>query len=288
MWVGAKADGAAPMAGLYMVRMKVEPTPLEVALRQRDAGQLEDAIATLMAAASTALGDAELALTLGKLLAETDQLERAEPWFKHALKLTPEDLFVRMGYGTFLAQRGRHADARATLSSVLDELVEAMTVAEAGEDIDTLAALEDLVAATSVNLARSELMGGDIAMARSLVEPWLANPRHWTFAHNVLADLIETQELDAMALAKEGLVSGEVSPYMVCYLLERALDEENPDLVELDRIVGRADTIFAFDWRHAAPEIEHALAAVRQRFGRAVMRGQVEPGALPHLDPKAG
>ena len=267
--------------------MEAEPSPLEIALRQRDAGQIDDAIATLMAAASSALGDAELALTLAKMLAETDQLDRAEPWFKHALKLAPTDLFVRMGHGTFLAQRGRHTEARAALASVLDELVEAMTAAEASEDIDTLEALEDLVAATAVNLARSEMLGGDVTTARALVQPWLANARHWTFAHNVLADLIEQEGLDAMTLAQEGLVSGEVSPYMICYLLERILDEEPADLVELDRIIGQADIVFAFDWRHAAPELEAALAAVRQRYGHAVMRGLVAPGTLRHLDASA-
>ncbi|HRE88553.1 MAG TPA: hypothetical protein PK095_05370 [Myxococcota bacterium] len=268
--------------------MEPESTPLELALRQRDAGNIEDAIATLMAAASGSLGDAELALTLGKMLAETDQVERAEPWFKHALKLAPNDLFVRMGHGTFLAQVGRHTEARQVLTEVLDELIETMTVAEASEDVETLAALEDLVAATSVNLARSEMLEGDVAMARSLVQPWLANARHWTFAHNVLADLIEREDLDALALAKEGLASGEVSPYMVCFVIERLLDEELTDLVELDRVIGRADAIFSFDWRHSAPELEAALAEARKRYGHAVMRGQLSPGSLPHIAAQVG
>jgi tetratricopeptide (TPR) repeat protein len=265
-----------------------QTSPLDVALRQREAGQIELAIETLFAAAATSLGDAELALALAKMLAETAQYERAEPWFRHALKLSPRDLFVRMGHGTFLGQVGRHQQARDTLAEVLDELLESLDIAEMTEDRDTLAALENLIGATSVNLSRSALENGEPALARELTAPWLAHPDHWTYAHDVLADVIEREGLDPHEIAETGLTTGRISPYMVCFLIERALDVVPPDLATIDRIIGRANTIFAparpaFDWQHAAPELESALATARKRYGHGVMRGQWRPDELPHL-----
>jgi len=273
--------------------MVVDTSPLDLALSQREAGHIDLAIETLFAAAGTSLGDAELALTLAKMLAETAQYDRAEPWFRHALKLAPRDLFVRMGYGTFLGQIGRHSEAQATLGAVLDELLESLDIAEVTEDRDTLIALENLIGATSVNLARSALEAGQTPLARELSAPWLAHPDHWTYAHDVLADLIERESLDPRAIAEEGLASGRISPYMVCFLIERALDEDPPDLATIDHIIDRANTIFGvsrthtddhlFDWQHAAPELETALASARKRYGHGVMRGHWRPGEFPHL-----
>jgi len=70
---------------------------------------------------------------------------------------------------------------------------------------------------------------------------------------------------------------------MACYLLEQAVESEPCDFATLDRLIGRADEIFAFDWRHAAPEIEAVLVQARRAFGRAVMRGALVAASHPHL-----
>ena len=257
-------------------------TPIGQAVAQREAGDIHGAIATLIAAAADSLADAPLAVTLAQMLAETDQVQRAERWFHHALKLAPDDLHVRMGYGTFLGQTGRVAEAREVLGPVREEVRDLL--ASAGpKQKRKLEGIQGFIACTEINLARAAFESGDSAAARALVSPWLADAEYWSGAHNVLAEVLERDGLDPTLLAEEGLASGQVSPYMVCHLLEVAVDTEPCDLPALDRLIARADACFAFDWKCAEPELDAVFARARQLFAHAVMRGVVEPATCPHL-----
>lgn len=259
-----------------------EGSALPTALDQRESGAIEAAIETLLGAAGQSLADANVALTLAKMLAEAGHVHRAAPWFRHALKLAPDDVLVRAGYGAFLGQTGRVAEARAVLGGARAEL-KAQLAAAGPDGQESLEWLVGFVASTEVNLARAALETGDTAFARQLVAPWLASAEHWPFAHGVFAEIVERDALDPKALAEAGLGSGCVSPYMVCYLLEQLVDAEPVDFTTLERTLARADECLTFDWQHAAPEIEGVLSQSRALFGHAVMRGGVDAALCPAL-----
>jgi len=257
-------------------------SPIGRALTQRESGDLEGAIETLMAAIGDTLADAQVAVTLAKMLDESGRGEMAVRWFRHAMKIAPDDAIVRMSYGTFLASQGHFDEAHELLEGARRDAHALLAVMATGL-VDPDPALEGFLGVTETNLARAAFERGDSARARALVAPWLAREEHWGNAHGVLSDVLERDDLDPRALAEDGLATGEVSPYMACYLLEQAVEREPCDFATLDRVIGRADEIFAFDWRHAAPEIEAVLVQARQAFGRAVMRGALVAAAHPHL-----
>ncbi len=277
-------DPHSPAAQAYAQRKADERAREAVrhALRKRTEGNLEGTIKTLVKAAGKALDNARLACTLAKMLSEAGKDEAAERWFLHAMKVAPDDLDVRMGYGTFLGLSGRTAEARTLLAAVHEE-VRALLAAADPLDRDRLADLEDFAVAAQINLAHAAFEAGESALARELATPWLSHPEHGSWAHSVLADIVERDRLDPTQLAKEGLATGQVSPHMVCHLLERAVEAEPCDFVALDSIIGRADACFAFDWKHAEPELVAVLAQARQRFLRGVMLRVVEASACPHL-----
>lgn len=277
-------DPDSPASRAYARRRADERAhkPIRRALRQRRAGNLEGAIATLVEAAGKALDSPDLACTLAKMLSETGKTEAAERWFLHAMKLAPDEWVVRMGYGTFLGESGRIAEARALLAGVHDE-VGALLAAARPEEKDQLAGLQDFAVCTQINLARAAFETGDSAVARELAAPWLSHPEHGSGAHGVLADIVERDGLDPKQLAEEGLAAGQVSPLMVCHLLELAVAAEPCDFVALDGVLARADACFAFDWKQAEPELVAVLAQARQRFLRGVMLQVVEAATCPHL-----
>jgi|GEM_PF-1958304 len=280
-----------------MTSFLCEPgSPIDVALEQRAAGNIDGAIETLLAAASDSLANAEVAVTLGKMLAERGEEDRAEHWLRHAFKLAPDDVIVRLGLGAFLGQTGRIADAMSLLAGVRAD-ARGMLVDRLA-DPDELEALTGFIASTELNLAQAALESGDSVMARELAGPWLSDSDWWGAAHAVYAQVLERDGLDPEELAQECLATGQVSPYMVCYLLERLLDVADPlsdpiavsswetcDFLTLDAIVGRADECFDFDWRQAEPELVGVMAHARQTFLQAVMRGRIAPADYPHLAP---
>jgi tetratricopeptide (TPR) repeat protein len=249
-------------------------SPLDQALTLRESGDIEGAIALLYSAVSEALTDRGLVITLAKMLAETDQLDKAEHWFRHAHKIAPGDLDVAGAYGTFLAQTGRLAEARLALESARHR---ARTLTESEPEA------RGLLCAIELNLGRVCLELRDFEAARELVRPWLADEQGWDHAHDVFVDLAMELDLDPVALDEERLASGHISPLMVCHRLEDLLEATPPDLLDLERVVARADALFDFDWRHAAPELEEVLARGRQAAVHALMRGTLTPELIPHL-----
>lgn len=255
---------------------------MEAALDRREAGDLDGAIELLMTAASGDLAHHELAITLAKLLDESGQSARAEPWFRHALKLAPDDLDVITNYGTFLASRGKIAEGLPYLARGR-ELGRTMMASFSEGELDAIPDLRAFVAGAELNLARAYLELGEPEKSRPLIEPWLTDPERWPIAHDLLADLIEDVGADPDAVAREGLMSGHASPMMVDHLIESHLEHDPPDFAAIEQTLTEANTTLPFDWMGAAPEIEETLAQLRQRFARAVMRGLIEADTYPHL-----
>jgi len=247
---------------------------LDQALTMREAGDIDSAITLLFKAVGESLTDRGLVITLAKMLSETGQFDRAEHWFRHALKVAPDDLDVQFGYGTFLAETGRVQEARAHLGG-------AQTRARALLD-DGLGDRR-LVIAIELNLARAHFELDDHATARALIAPWLADEDGWGGAHDLFVDLAEKLGVDPIEADEEGLVSGQISPFMVCHRLEQFLEVEPPDLLGFERVVARADAIFDFDWRRCAGQIEDILARGRKAAVHAIMRGAIDADLVPHL-----
>jgi hypothetical protein len=261
------------------------PTRVERALDLRESGDLRGAVAVLYeAAAEGGLDELEVVLTLAKMLAESNELEQAERWFGRACALAPEDLAVQLAHGTFLGQTGRLEASRARLADVGKAAREQLEAAMSDGQQELLGQILSFLGATEVNLARACLEAGDHAAAAELVRPWLADPEHWPWAHGVFEDLAEAEGLDPLAEARRGLLEGYVAPPMVVALVAASLAEDVPDIVGIDGILGRADAIFAFDWRHADPAFSETLGEARRAYGRAVMRGALPPGSCRHLD----
>ncbi len=247
--------------------------PLDHALALRASGDIEGAITFLFKAVGDSLADRGLVITLAKMLSETGNLERAEHWFRHAIKIAPDDLDVQFGYGTFLAQSGRLPEARAQLES-------AQALARAcDEPVD----VRGLILAIDLNLARVCLELADFSVVRVIVTPWLTDVHGWGAAHDVFVDLVVKLGLDPTDVDEEGLASGHISPFMVCHRLEQYLESEPLDLLGFERVVARADTIFDFDWRRSADEIEAVVAQGRKAAVHAIMRGSLEADLVPHL-----
>lgn len=257
-------------------------SPIERALDQRNAGDLQGAIATMRVAVQGALHDLHLAVTLAQLLAEDDQLEPAERWFRHALELAPDHAQPCLGYGTFLGQCGRLDEARRFLAR-------ARELARARLDALDLYPTDDLghpwshLGHAECGLARAALESGDHPLARQLLRPWLVDAELWGYAHDIFADIIELDDLDPTTIAQEGLASGDISPFMVCHLLERALCTPPIDFPAVDQLIARANELLHFEWRECAPEIVEVLTSARRLFAHAVMRGEVDPAACPTI-----
>jgi tetratricopeptide (TPR) repeat protein len=205
-------------------------SPLDHALTLRESGDIEGAITLLFKAVAESLTDRGLVITLAKMLSESGKFERAEHWFRHALKIAPDDLDVQLGYGTFLAETGRFAEARVRLES-------AQRRAQAIAPADDAYGLRELLVVIECNLARVCLELGDFATTRALVTPWLTDEEGWGQAHDVFVDLAATLGLDPIELDEEGLASGHVSPFMVCHRLEQCLEVEPLDLLGFERVV---------------------------------------------------
>ena len=267
-----------------MTAYEVDPDPAVTrALEQRAAGDLEGAIATLMAAVEASLADVQVVITLAQMLAETGQMGRSERWLRHALKLAPDNMQVRLGFGTFLGQTGRPAEAREILAGVRDEAMSDF-VDEVVAGREPSRNLRSFLACAELNLASAAIeTGGDAAFVRDLVKSWLSDRDHWGHAQSVLANLVEREGLDPTRVAEEGVARAEFSPLMLCHLLEVARWEKPGDFAELERLVEEADALFRFDWKRAAPELVAVVGAIRRTFVEAVMYGRIDQANHPAL-----
>jgi len=262
-------------------------TPSDAALQQalalRDAGDLMAAIDTLRAAASLDLADAELTLNLAKMLAESGQFNKAEPWFRHALKLAPDDLDLRLAYGTFLGQTGQAAVARDYLLGVMQDLEAALDQASMLGDRDAILEVNRFLGAASVNIGRTALECGDAAMAISFARGWLDDPECGEAARALIADAIDSDELDPQRIAELSLDGGRVTPAVVTLLIDTALGHEPPDLAAVERAVAAADEALDGDWQHSDEALTRVLGVARALLGRSVMRGGLDPNDFPAL-----
>jgi len=141
-------------------------SPIGRALTQRESGDLEGAIETLMAAIGDTLADAQVAVTLAKMLDESGRGEMAVRWFRHAMKIAPDDAIVRMSYGTFLASQGHFDEAHELLEGARRDAHALLAVMATGL-VDPDPALEGFLGVTETNLARAAFERGDSARARS-------------------------------------------------------------------------------------------------------------------------
>ena len=256
---------------------------LRRALRHREGGDLPAAIEILRAAVSADLGEPALAINLAKMLAESGQIERAEPWFRHALKLAPGDLDLRLSYGTFLGQSGNPEAAREHLQGVINDLEGALEHASLFGDRAAMLEIHRFLGAASVNLGRAALECGDPATAIAFSRDWVRDDEHGLAAKELMADALDADNLDPAHLAELSLDEGRVTPAIVTVLIDAALDKEPPDLAAVERAVALADDSLPVDWPHAHEPLERALGAARALLGRAIMRGEHDARDFPTL-----
>jgi len=251
---------------------------LRTALLLRQQGDVEAAIATVRRALSDDLNDLPLVITLAKLLSEDGQLDKAERWFKRALDLDPDDIEVRVGHATYIGQTGDLEECRTAFSQICKDLADELKVPGTLDDEERLDAIGSALAVAGVNLANCALEAGNYEGAVRFASSWLTTEEHWEAAHDIVAGAVEEGELDAEAIATSGLASGEISPLMMLYLFEQAL--EGPDLARALALLERGNGLYSFDWQNAAPELVEVLAAADVAFRRAMMRQELDEDGL--------
>jgi hypothetical protein len=248
----------------------------------RTLGDLDGALAILSGAAAQSFAHPQVAFSLAQMLAEVGLVDRADPWFRHALKLAPESWPMRQAYGWFLFQRGQVESACAVFETLRLAILRATAegpYAELSERLER----DHALGLASVSLACTCFDLGDTCRALELVSPWLAREDHWASAHRVFAAVATHDHLDLSRAAEAGLISGEVSPLMVCHLLEQAARAVPPRLPTLERVVTRANEHLRFEWQTASPELEQALVVARQALARAAMCGEARVADYPNL-----
>lgn len=260
--------------------MATSDEALERALALRRNGELAAAIETLRAAVAEDLSEPLLALNLAKMLAEAGQLDRAEPWFRHALKLTPDDLDLRLAYGTYLGQCGRIEAAKEHLTAVMHDLDAAADHAAMLGDHAAVLEVRRFLGATAVNLGRAALESGDPALALSFARAWLDDEEHGDAARELIVDALDSDALDPQRLAELSIEDGRVTPAVVALLVDAALGREPPDWEAIERTLALADDVLPAGWRHSDEALERVLTAARARFGHALMRARDGHGAL--------
>jgi len=227
---------------------------LREALLQRAKGDLNGAIEALRVAASRDLGDARLAMNLAEMLADSGQADRAEACFHRALELTPDDLELRLAYGTFLGQTGHVQASRAYLTLLMEDLEAALDQASQVGDSAAIDEVQRFLGTASVSLGRAALACGDATMAVAFARAWLKDPEHGAAARALVGDAL----VDVLA-------------------------EESPDLALVERTVALAMADLPSGWQDQPPALSRALGEARAHLGRAVMRGRRDPGDFPAL-----
>lgn len=251
-------------------------SPLDRALTRREEGDLDGAIAILRAAIADDLNDLGLITTLAKMLAESDQLDKAQQWYRRALAMAPDDPDVNFGYGTFLGQSGRFAEAKDHLVRAERVLVELL------KDPRNDWAF-GLMGAVATNHARVRCELGEFDAARAILRPWFRFEDSWPGAFDVLDLMIDKAGLDPDTVLDEGLVSGLIAPPMIEYRLGELFAKQPVDLAAIDRLIARADELFEFDWTSATDSLPALLADLRIAAQRAMMKGELPADLLAHV-----
>jgi hypothetical protein len=249
---------------------------IDRALTLRLEGRIDLAIETLREAVSHALADPELVILLAKMVAESGDLERAEGWFAHALKLAPTSHDVRLGYAVWRLESGDIPAGK--------ELLEALHVDVLKRERSGLNP-KGFRAAVELNLATACVETDDLSRAVALARPWLTDEDGWGQAHNVMVDATERLGLEPRLVTEVGFMTGLFSPYMCVERLERLLDgpPHEVDFSKIEETIILSDANFAFDWRRCDEVVVAVLANARQAAARAMMRGWLEAGACPSL-----
>ncbi len=263
--------------------MSASDEALRLALAQRAGGDLGGAIDILWRAVSADLSDATLATNLAKMLTESGQIERAEPWFRHALKLSPDDLDLRLAYGTFLGQRGDTDAARVCLTALMKDLERLLDDATALGDTDAILEIRRFLGVASINLGRAALDSGDAATAIDFARPWLDDAEYHEAAQALIADALDSDALDPHRLAELSLASGRVTPAVVTLLIDTALARVPPDLASIERALAAAQRSLPDGWWRGEEALVRVLGMARAELGRAVMRGGLDPRDFPAL-----
>lgn len=251
-------------------------SPLDRALTRREEGDIDGAIAILRSAIANDLNDLGLITTLAKMLAESDQLDKAQQWYRRALAMAPDDPDVNFGYGTFLGQSGRFAEAKDHFVRAERVLLEIMT-----NDRDDWAF--GLMGAVATNHARVCCELGELDAARAILRPWFRFEDSWPGAFDVLDLLIDKAGLDPDTVLDEGLVSGLIAPPMIEYRLGELFAKQPVDLVAIDQLIARADQLFDFDWTSATDTLPGLLADLRITAQRAMMKGELAADTIAHV-----
>ncbi len=251
---------------------------LRIALALRAQGDFAGAIELVRGAVADDLNDLTLIVMLAKLLAEHGQLDRAERWFKRALELDPEDLDVRVGHATYLGQCGRLDDAREAFSSICQDLAAELKVPGTLDDEERVDQIASALAVSGVNLANCALLACNFEGAVRFASSWLTHPDHWEAAHDIVANAVERGELEARGVAERGLEAGEISPLMLLFLIDDALEAHR--LGRALDLLERGNELFTFDWQKSAAELEETLATGDVAFRRAIMRGDIDADTL--------
>ncbi len=91
-------------------------------------GHREEALATLRRAHAKRVNDLTLCRALAELLEHDGRPERAEVYYRHALRLAPTDIDLRLAHAEFLSRRGQ-VEAAANAAEAALELVHTVMVA---------------------------------------------------------------------------------------------------------------------------------------------------------------
>lgn len=263
----------------------------------REKGDLASAIALLTPCATLTPDGATVALTLGKLYAESGELTRAGRWLERAVAIAPDSLDARLALATWRGQTGDLLAARTELHAILEAVDEECTAFSArvarGEkipavDCDRIPLLGEINERAALNLAAVFLELGGTDAARGWTVHYLTSPTGWEQANDLLAMIVEQAGLDPLAVAREELARGHVSPVMLDFLLNAMMGEQPVDLAVIDATVATAAAAFAdddedFEWWAADEELAATLERLHELARAAMLRGRVAADTIGWL-----
>jgi tetratricopeptide (TPR) repeat protein len=266
-----------------------------IALRRE--GRLGSAIALLAPHVTLSPGGATVALTLGKLYAESGEMTRAGRWLTRAVEIAPDSLDARLALATWRAQTGDLSRASLELHGVVEdvcaEMVDLQDRAERDETIpmaslERLPVLDELLHRAALNLSAVLLETGDLEGARLWPPLLLTHPDFWEHANALMAMIVERSGQDPLVVAREELAEGRTSPPMLEFLLSAMLQAQPVDLAAMDAALGQAAAAFAeadaaFAWWDADKELAATLERLHDLAREAMLRGRVDPSAVGWL-----
>lgn len=266
-----------------------------IALRRE--GRLGSAIALLAPHVTLSPGGATVALTLGKLYAESGEMTRAGRWLTRAVEIAPDSLDARLALATWRGQTGDLLAAGTELHAILDAIEEECTAFSARvargervtvEECDRIPLLGEINERAALNLAAVLLELGETDAARAWAVHYLTSPTGWEQANDLLAMIVEQAGLDPLAVAREELAEGLTSPVMLDFLLSAMMGEQPVDLAAIDGVVASAAAAFAgddadFEWWTADDDLAATLDRLHDLAREAMLRGRVPADAVGWL-----